>query len=708
MQEERIDILVVDDEETNQIMYSRILGRLPQVDVHVASTGRDAVRKVEAGDFCLVLLDIMMPGMDGFETARTMRESLGERTPPIIFITAYGKDERDKIRGFEEGAADFLFKPYDLNLLEKKVKVFVDMELGKRALEKALEWQKRQSDKISALLEGARDILAYAHFPEAARRIFNRCCRITGATAGYVALLSRDGQENEVLFLEAGGRACSVDPELPMPIRGLRAVAYREKRTVADNDFMHGKWVRFMPKGHVSLDNVMFAPLIIDDCVVGVLGLANKPGGFTTDDEQVAQAFGELAAISLHNARTLDIQQRTTRLMRHGQQIAGLGSFEWDEHEDSLYCSDELAVVLGLDDAWGGDIRTLFLNAHPDDRKAVDTAFQTLIRDGQEVDIEFRIVRGSDVRVVHLQANMDLTRAGQKVVVGACQDVTERREMEQRAVITQKLDALGQLAGGMAHEINTPLQYITNNLGYIASSCTSLHGFIDAWEGLTKKVTQAGIVDEGEQGERISCDELREIQEGVKGAVEDSMAGLKKVSAIIQSLVRFARMVPEGEACCNLNRMVEDTAVLTENHWKGVAEMSLDLASGLPAVVCMPGDISNCLLNLFLNAAQALRAKYGTSNGEGRIAIRTWEENGKVLLTIEDNGVGIPEEYRDKIFEPFFTTKDVGEGTGMGLAVARSSIMAHGGTLDFVSESGKGTVFTLEFPMSEDDSPVRG
>ena len=115
-----------------------------------------------------------------------------------------------------------------------------------------------------------------------------------------------DGSENEVLFLEAGERPCTVDPELPMPIRGLRAEAYNTGRAVYDNDFWHSEWMKFMPKGHVKLDNVLFAPLIIEDKVVGIIGISNKPGGFTDDDARIAEAFGELAAIALVNSRMLE------------------------------------------------------------------------------------------------------------------------------------------------------------------------------------------------------------------------------------------------------------------------------------------------------------------------------------------------------------------------------------------------------------------
>ncbi|MBM9537283.1 GAF domain-containing protein [Desulfobulbus alkaliphilus] len=161
--------------------------------------------------------------------------------------------------------------------------------------------------KLDAVVSGARAILGQQNFTDAARAIFDHCREITGAVSGYVALLSEDGQENEVLFLEAGGVPCSVAPELPMPIRGLRSIAYETHRATYDNDFMKSEWVKYMPDGHAALKNVMFAPLNIDGKTVGLMGLANKPADFTDEDAEIAMVFGDLAAIALANSRQMDL-----------------------------------------------------------------------------------------------------------------------------------------------------------------------------------------------------------------------------------------------------------------------------------------------------------------------------------------------------------------------------------------------------------------
>ena len=200
-----------------------------------------------------------------------------------------------------------------------KLEIFRDITRhakAEEALGGALEESAARRAEIEALHAAARAILEYHEFADAAREIFGSCRGLIGATAGYVALLNAAGTDNDVVFLEAGGRPCSVDPALPMPIRGLREVAYRTGQPVFENDFAGSPWVKFMPPGHAALDNVLFAPLVLQGKVCGLLGLANKPGGFTENDARMASAFGKLAAIALQNSRMLEAQRRAEEEIR--------------------------------------------------------------------------------------------------------------------------------------------------------------------------------------------------------------------------------------------------------------------------------------------------------------------------------------------------------------------------------------------------------
>ena len=178
-------------------------------------------------------------------------------------------------------------------------------ELERQVAETAEEASQRTKE-LSALMKGSRAVLEEKRFIDSARAIFDYCKDLIGATSGYIALLTDDGMENEVLFLESGGLPCNVNPSLPMPIRGLRAEAYQKNLAVYHNDFMHSEWEAYMPAGHVVLHNVMFAPLVLSGKTVGIIGLANKPRDFDDNDARMATGFGELAAIALQNSNNLD------------------------------------------------------------------------------------------------------------------------------------------------------------------------------------------------------------------------------------------------------------------------------------------------------------------------------------------------------------------------------------------------------------------
>lgn len=191
------------------------------------------------------------------------------------------------------------------DIQELKKKSLITGELFSRLYDAVQESSLREKE-LNAIMNGSKAVLGQKGFTESARSIFVHCKDLIGATSGYVALLSDTGEENEVLFLEAGGLPCDVNPELPMPIRGLRAEAYKFNKAVYHNDFMNSKWVDFMPKGHVILKNVMFAPLVLKGKTVGIIGLANKAIDFNDNDAKMATGFGELAAIALQNSRNLD------------------------------------------------------------------------------------------------------------------------------------------------------------------------------------------------------------------------------------------------------------------------------------------------------------------------------------------------------------------------------------------------------------------
>lgn len=240
----------------------------------------------------------------------------GDAFPPQAFPSVRAVEEQSAIHDVEIGivkedgeliwtsvsAAPVPFPDWQVVIATVDI---TDRKRAEQALRHALEASQQRQAEVSALLEGARQVLAQNGFEDTARSIFDTCKGLVGATAGYVALSSSDGTTNEVLFLDPGDSSCMVDTTLPMPIRGLRSQVYRSGDAAVDNDFRSSPWTEFLPEGHMGVDNLLFAPLVIGGQVVGLLGLANKPGGFTENDERLATAFGELAAIALQNSRLM-------------------------------------------------------------------------------------------------------------------------------------------------------------------------------------------------------------------------------------------------------------------------------------------------------------------------------------------------------------------------------------------------------------------
>jgi signal transduction histidine kinase len=275
----------------------------------------------------------------------------------------------------------------------------------------------------------------------------------------------------------------------------------------------------------------------------------------------------------------------------------------------------------------------------------------------------------------------------------------ERLESELRDA--QKLEAVGQLAGGIAHEINTPSQYISNNLTFLAEAHATLFALVRGCLALIDD-----LKDREDLAERMrEIDNLRRgadldfLTAEIPSATEQSIFGIKQISRIVLAMKEFSHPGAQGKALTDLNRAIENTITISRNEWKHVAKVETDFDPALPAVICLPGEITQVLLNLLVNAAHAVRAA-GHDAANGSIRIATAIEGDAAVVRVEDNGTGIPEAIRGKVFNPFFTTKAVGKGTGQGLTIARDIVVnKHGGSIRFETLTGKGTTFIIHLPI---------
>lgn len=285
----------------------------------------------------------------------------------------------------------------------------------------------------------------------------------------------------------------------------------------------------------------------------------------------------------------------------------------------------------------------------------------------------------------------------------ALKDITERKIMEGQLVQAQKLEAIGQLAAGIAHEINTPIQYVGDNTRFLLDAFQGMLNLFNACERLTEAVQNKTNLAEILQQIKTLKEEmdLGYLQEEIPKAIKQTLEGVERVAKIVRAMKEFSHPGPKEKTPTNLNRAIENTVTVARNEWKYVADLVLDLDPDLPLVPCLPNEFNQVILNLIINAAHAIADVVGDgSKGKGIISISTRKKNNKVEIKIKDTGTGIPPEIRSKIFDPFFTTKEVGKGTGQGLAIARSIVVdKHGGTINFETEVGEGTTFIIHLPL---------
>jgi PAS domain S-box-containing protein len=288
-------------------------------------------------------------------------------------------------------------------------------------------------------------------------------------------------------------------------------------------------------------------------------------------------------------------------------------------------------------------------------------------------------------------------------------DVTERKIMESQLVQAQKLESIGLLAAGIAHEINTPAQYVGDNARFLQEAHSDLERVHDLYDQLLREVRSGNPTTELVRKIEVAVEEvdLEYIRQEAPKAVQQSLEGIDRISRIVRAMKEFSHPGTDVKTNIDLNKAIESTITVARNEWKYVAEMATDFDPSLPLVPCLPAEINQVVLNMIINAGHAVAdaLKQNGSAQKGTITIGTHARNGHAEIRISDTGAGIPENIRSKIFDPFFTTKEVGKGTGQGLAISNSVVVdKHGGTITFESEVGKGTSFVIRLPLNQNHS----
>jgi PAS domain S-box-containing protein len=333
--------------------------------------------------------------------------------------------------------------------------------------------------------------------------------------------------------------------------------------------------------------------------------------------------------------------------------------------------------------------------------------FKTFQSDGVFEGIIQAAVRGENRTFRTVSSPIHDQEGKVTAVIELMDDITGKLALERELRQAQKLESIGQLAAGIAHEINNPIQYVGDNIKFFKTTFETLFGIIEQGQKILAAIKEGPLTKEmvDEFEDLVTQADVELLAEEIPDAMKDTIEGVQRVSKIVHSMRVFSHPGTDQKTAVDINRALESTITVARNEWKYVAEVETDFDPDLPFVSCLPGEINQVFLNLLVNAAHAIEEVVkDKETGKGRISISTRAKGEGVEIRFSDTGGGIPESIQHRIFDPFFTTKAVGKGTGQGLAIAHSVIVEkHGGALKFETGKGTGTTFIIQLPLSEKD-----
>jgi signal transduction histidine kinase len=275
--------------------------------------------------------------------------------------------------------------------------------------------------------------------------------------------------------------------------------------------------------------------------------------------------------------------------------------------------------------------------------------------------------------------------------------------MEVQLRHAQKMESIGQLAAGIAHEINTPTQYIGDNTRFVQDAFGDITRLVTEYDKLFRSAEAGAVTAELLDAVKSAAGlaDMAYLSVEIPKAIQQSLDGVSRVTHIVRAMKEFSHPGTTEKTPVDLAKAIQSTVTVASNEWKYVADLVTDFDPALPPVSCLPGEFNQVVLNLIVNASHAIADVVGDAgNGKGTLTVSTRRDGDWAEVRIRDTGTGIPEAAREKVFDPFFTTKSVGKGTGQGLAIAHNVIVEkHGGTITFETETGKGTLFIIRVPI---------
>ena len=449
---------------------------------------------------------------------------------------------------------------------------------------------------------------------------------------------------------------------------------------------------------------VIILPFIVGGRVSGILGFEDTGAAnrWNADDVLIVKTAAEIIGYALEARAARRSLEESEEKYRNLVERATDG-IAIIQDECVIFANERMAAITGYTTAelLHKPVEELL---HPDQRDRVMDIYRRRLAGEKVPEVyEGALLHKNGARIdVEFNAGF-INYLGQVADLVLVRDITERLRLETQLRHAQKLESIGTLAAGIAHEINTPTQFVGDNLEFLTGSFGDLMTLVEKQGGLVAEVARGGDAEAAllSYEKAVQAADWEYLSQEVPKALAQSQDGVKRVAEIVRAMKAFAHPGPEVKTPVDINAAIKNTILVARNEWKYVADLETELDPRLPLVTCLPGDFNQVILNIIVNAAHSIGDVVGDgSRGKGKIGIATRQDAEWAEIRISDSGTGIPAAVKGRIFDPFFTTKEVGRGTGQGLAIAHTVIVEkHRGTIGFETEEGKGTTFIIRLPI---------
>ncbi len=696
------EILIVDDDAVLLKLISTILQN-ENYKCSEASNATRARQLLEKHPFDLILSDINLPGESGLDFVRFSLDRYPDTA--VIMVSGIG-DRKTAAEALSIGSYGYLIKPFG------RTQLLIAMDNAFRRLNVEKE-RRNHIEKLDMLVreqtkELRENIQEMKHSEEQLKTVMAKYLKENNEKKQLMeaipSILIGISREDRIIQWNL-----SAEKTLGLKAMDVMGKPFRQCGISWDwSRLEKGIFFCRKEKNQVRLDNLSFTR---PDGSEGFLGITLAPMASDTTDDSQTIGFIFIAAdiTALKQARAdLHKSEIRHRILFESSQDAILTM----EPPDWNFTSCNQATLKLFNVKSKED----FTELHPWDVSPEYQPDGTSSRDSSLKQIHAAMIHGSafyehmhkkyggDIfPATVLLTRMELT--GKVLLQGTVRDITEQKSLELQLTQARKLEAVGQLAAGIAHEINTPIQYVGDNNQFMSEAFGHFMKLIQLYEQLAERTTSGQNCDDLIQtiNTAIEDADFEYLKEEIPQAIEQTIEGVNRISEIVRSMKEFSHPGVKEKIAVDINRAIENTLTVSRNEWKYLAEIETDLDPSLPLILCFPGELNQVFLNIIINAAQAIAEKHDSPTTEkGIIRIITRVHNKHMEIRISDTGPGIPEAIQPRIFDPFFTTKEVGKGTGQGLAISRSIIVEkHQGKLDFKTDPRKGTTFIIQLPIHE-------